>query len=207
MEHGFFYAIGVAVAAMFPIVNPIGHAPIFYSMTEGDSPGFRRDQALRTSLWVVVILCVSLLFGKWVLEFFDISLDNLRVAGGLLIARSAWAMLGNQSRVTREEHAAADDKEDISLTPMATPILAGPGAMSLAVGMSTYGVSVVHYTGFMIGFVIIGLITLVSFRSAGRIVGYLGVNGTGAVNRILGFFILAIGGGMMLSGARNIFAA
>ena len=133
MWHEFLSAVGISVVAMFPIVNPVGHAPMFFAMTAEDSPEFRRRQAMKTSLWVTALLATSLMLGKWVLDFFGISLDDLRIAGGLLVAHAAWGMLNNESRVTLDEHKAAADKIDIALTPMATPILAGPGSMSLAV--------------------------------------------------------------------------
>jgi multiple antibiotic resistance protein len=128
MWYEFLYAVGISVAAMFPIVNPVGHAPMFFAMTAEDSPGFRRTQAVKTS-------------------------------------HAAWGMLNNQSRITLDEHKAAVDKT-VALTPMATPILAGPGSMSLAVGMSTYGSTWMNYGGYLFGFVLIELITWVSFLSA-----------------------------------------
>lgn len=204
MWHEFLYAIGISVAAMFPIVNPVGHAPMFFAMTADDSPGFRREQALKTSLWVTAILATSLLLGRWVLDFFGITLDDLRIAGGLLVAHAAWGMLNNESRMTLDEHAAAADKTDIALTPMATPILAGPGSMSLAVGMSNYGSTWTNYGGYLLGFAFIGLITWISFLFAERLVRLLGVNGAGALNRILGLFILAIAVNLMVSGVKNI---
>jgi MarC family membrane protein len=132
MLNEFMTALGISVGAMFPIINPVGHAPMFYSMTQDDTPAFRRRMASKTSLYTFLILLVSLLLGNTILRFFGITIDDLRIAGGLLVARTAWNMLGNSSRVTQAEHEAAVDKEDISLTPMATPILSGPGAMSLA---------------------------------------------------------------------------
>jgi multiple antibiotic resistance protein len=207
MWHEFLYAVGISIAAMFPIVNPVGHAghaPMFFAMTAEESSQFRRAQALKISLWVTAILATSLLLGRWVLDFFGITLDDLRIAGGLLVAHTAWGMLNNQSRVTNDEHAAAADKTDIALTPMATPILAGPGSMSLAIGMSTYGSSWMNYGGYLLGFTIIGLITWASFLSAERLVRFLGVNGAGALNRILGLFILAIAVNLVLTGMRNI---
>jgi multiple antibiotic resistance protein len=203
MWQEFLSGVGISVVAMFPIVNPVGHAPMFFAMTAEDSPEFRRAQAVKTSLWVTAILATSLLLGRWVLDFFGISLDDLRIAGGLLVAHAAWGMLNNESRVTLDEHEAAADKIDIALTPMATPILAGPGSMSLAVGMSTYGNSWMNYGGYLFGFAIIGLITWVSFLSADRLVRLLGVNGAGALNRILGLFILAIAVNLMVSGVKN----
>ena len=205
MWHEFLSAAGISVAVIFPIVNPVGHAPMFFAMTAEDSPEFRKSQAAKISLWVTAILAVSLLLGKWVLEFFGITLDDLRIAGGLLVAHAAWGMLNNQSRMTLDEHKAAVDKTDIALTPMATPILAGPGAMSLAIGMSTYGATWLNHAGYLFGFVVIGLITWVSFLSADRLVRVLGVNGAGALNRVLGLFILAIAVNLMLTGVKNLF--
>jgi multiple antibiotic resistance protein len=204
MWHEFLYAAGISVAAMFPIVDPIGHAPMFFAMTAEDSPEFRRTQAGKTSLCVTAILAISLLLGRWVLDFFGITLDDLRIAGGLLVAHAAWGMLNNQSCMTIDEHKAAADKTDISLTPTATPILAGPGSMSLAIGMSTYGNTWLDYGGYLFGFVLIGLITWLSFLSAERLVRFLGVNGAGALNRILGFFILAIAVDLMAAGIKNV---
>ena len=139
-------------------------------------------------------------------RFFGITLDDLRIAGGLLVAHTAWGMLNNQSRVTNERAlpAAADKTDMARLTPMATPILAGPGSMSLAIGMSTYGSSWMNYCGYLLGFTVIGLITWASFLSAERLVRFLGVNGAGALNRILGLFILAIAVNLVLTGIRNI---
>ena len=152
-------------------------------------------------------MATSLLLGRWVLDFFGITLDDLRIAGGLLVAHTAWGMLNNQSRMTNDEHAAAADKTDIALTPMATPILAGPGSMSLAIGMSTYGSSWMNYGGYLLGFAVIGLIIWTSFLSAERLVRFLGVNGAGALNRMLGLFILAIAVNLVLTGIRNILSS
>ena len=88
MWHEFLSAVGISVAVIFPIVNPVGHAPMFFAMTAEDSPEFRKSQASKISLWVTAILTVSLLLGKWVLEFFGITLDDLRIAGGLLVAHA-----------------------------------------------------------------------------------------------------------------------
>jgi len=201
----FLTAISVAFIAMFPIINPIGHAPMFYMMTEDDEPAFRRLQALKTSIYTFLILLLSLLLGEYILRFFAISIDDLRIAGGLLVARTAWNMLSNAPKVSPAESAAADTKLDISLTPMATPILSGPGAMSLAMGLSAYGHNNVQYGGYIVGFALIGLMTWFCLRYAETLVRYISVNAIGAMNRILGFFILAIGVNMIINGMKHIF--
>lgn len=201
----FWTALCLSVAAMFPIINPIGHAPMFYAMTRDDSPGFRHRIALKTAIYTFLILVISLIAGDYILRFFGVSLDDLRIAGGIMIARAAWGMLNNDSRVTVDEHSAAQDKEDISLTPMATPILSGPGAMSLAIGLISYGRSPVAYAGYISGFLCIGILTLVSLRYADQLVRFISPNGVGALNRILGFFILAIGVNLIIDGLKNTF--
>ncbi len=201
----FVTAFGLSFAAMFPLLNPIGHAPMFYVLTRDVAADQRHRQALKTSVYCVVILAVSLLLGADILRFFGIDLNDLRIAGGLLVARTAWGMLGNSPRLTSHEHDAAEEKDDISLTPMATPILSGPGAMSLAVGLVAYGRTAVDYAGYLAGFLVLGILTWVCLRYADALVRAVSVNTIGAINRILGFLILAIGINLMVAGAQGTF--
>lgn len=200
----FLHSIAVAFIAMFPIINPIGHAPMFYGMAADETPAHRRLMSAKIGFYVFLILTASLLFGNLLLGFFGVTIDDLRIAGGLLVAHSGWGMLANQSRVTPQEHAAAEEKDDISLTPMAMPILAGPGAMSLALGLAVYGRTVPHYTGYVVGFAAIALLTWQSFRWSGAMVRVLNVNAVGALNRVLGLFILAIGVNMIVKGVQDV---
>ncbi|HVE15395.1 MAG TPA: MarC family protein [Chthoniobacterales bacterium] len=200
----FLHSIAVAFIAMFPMINPIGHAPMFYGMTSDDSAEHRRAMAAKIGLYVFLILTASLFCGNLLLEFFGVTIDDLRIAGGLLVAHSGWGMLNNQSRVTPKEQAAGEVKEDISLTPMAMPILAGPGAMSLAIGLAAYGRTVPHGCGYVIGFAAIALLTWLSFRWSDAMVRVFSVNAVGALNRVLGLFILAIGVNMIVRGVQDV---
>jgi multiple antibiotic resistance protein len=113
-------------------------------------------------------------------------------------------MLANESRVTPREHAAAETKEDISLTPMAMPILAGPGAMSLALGLAVYGKTVPHYCGYVLGFAALAVMTWLCFRWSENMVRVFNVNAVGALNRVLGLFILSIGVNMVVLGVQDV---
>ena len=205
MWSDFWHALVVSVVAMFPMINPIGHAPMFYALTEDDSEKFRRTMAWKSSLYATLILIASLFLGHQILDFFGISLNDLRIAGGFLVATTALGMLKNTSKISPAEHEAATDKEDVSLTPLATPILSGPGAMSLAIGLISYGNTFVDRCGYVAGFVAIGLMTWICFLFSGPLVRLLGVNGAGALNRVLGLFIMAIGVDLMVEGVRNSF--
>jgi small neutral amino acid transporter SnatA (MarC family) len=87
---------------------------------------------------------------------------------------------------------------------LAMPILAGPGAMSLAIGLAIYGRSVPHFAGYIFGFAALALLTWVSFRQSDAMVRVLNVNAVGALNRVLGLFILAIGVNMVVKGVQDV---
>lgn len=122
------YTFGT-LAALFPIANPIGAVPIFYSLTAEDTPRYRLNQARKTALNVIGVLVTFLLIGKLILSFFGISLGVLRIAGGLIVGHTAWEMVTARRRLTNEEHQEAVDKEDVSFTPMAVPMIGDPGVI------------------------------------------------------------------------------
>src|SRR6202043_1726459 len=113
------------------IVDPLGGIPIFFTMTATWTPQDRQRTALKTGIWVFVILVVFLFFGRFVLYFFGISLPVLKIAGGLIVANTAWGVGTSTSRMTTAETDEASTKEDISLTPLAMPLLSGPGAIGV----------------------------------------------------------------------------
>jgi multiple antibiotic resistance protein len=139
------YAVGTFVA-LFPIANPIGAVPIFYSLTETDSHAERRQQARRIAINVISILGLFLIAGRTVLEFFGISLNVLRIAGGLLVAHAAWEMVTSKRRLTNSEHQAGMKQEDISFAPMAIPLIAGPGSIGVVIGLAT---NITHWSGYL----------------------------------------------------------
>lgn len=124
--------------ALFPIVNPPGGVPMFFSLTSDYSREERNRTALMTALYVVAILVTFMLVGRFVLSFFGISLPVLKIAGGLIVANTAWGMVTASSRMTSEESSEALTKEDISLTPMAMPMLSGPGSIGVVMGLAAH---------------------------------------------------------------------
>lgn len=185
------YTIGTFVA-LFPITNPLGAVPIFYSLTATDSRADRNRQAKQISINVIVMLSVFLVMGRFILQFFGLSLGVLRIAGGLLVAHTAWEMVTAHQRMTPLENDAAFKKKDISFTPMAVPIISGPGAIGVVMGLSARITNVVDYLGCLLGIVGLGLVLYLCLALGGPLINALGRNEIGAMNRILGFFILAI---------------
>jgi len=185
-------AAGATFLALFPIVNPLGGIPMFFTLTSG-YPGRDRDRAaLKTAFYVFAILAVFMAFGRFVLHFFGISLPVLNIAGGLIVANTAWGMVTSSSRVTVAESDEAMTKEDISLTPMAMPMLSGPGSIGVVMGLAAHADSIVSYMGMLIGIVLIAISVYLLLRLGGPLVNRLGPSATGAINRVFGFLILAI---------------
>jgi multiple antibiotic resistance protein len=185
-------AASATFLALFPIVNPSGGVPLFFSLTSNFSAGERNRTALKTGIYVTVILIFFMFLGRFVLVFFGISLPVLKIAGGLIVANTAWGMVTASSRITGAESHEASTKEDIALTPMAIPILSGPGSIGVVMGLAADADSKVAYLGMVIAIAAIGLAVYLFLRLGGPLVERLGACTTGAITRIFGFLILAI---------------
>lgn len=187
----------ITFTALFSVTNPLGSVPIFLALTQGDSRLSKNRTALWTSLNVFIILVVSFFIGKYILEFLGISIDVLRIAGGVIICTSGFGLLsGTFSKrrgVSKKVASDAQQRSDIALTPLAIPMMAGPGSMSLLIAMYQ------DYPILKDKFIIVGAVlalTVVTFlilRSAGYISKLLGESGIVAISRIIGFLVLAIG--------------
>jgi multiple antibiotic resistance protein len=178
--------------ALFPIVDPFGGVPIFFTMTSDWTDQDRRRTAFKTGIWVFVILVTFLFFGRFVLYFFGISLPVLKIAGGLIVANTAWGMVTSTSRITAAESHEAESKEDISLTPLAMPLMSGPGAIGVVMALAAHVDSAASYIGMVIGIAGVALSVLLFFWLGGPLVRRLGPSAVGAINKIFGFLILAI---------------
>lgn len=178
--------------ALFPIVNPFGAVPLFFSLTANMPEAERRNTALKTAAYVITILVVFLFFGRFVLIFFGISLPVLKIAGGLIVANTAWGMVTGNDRMTAAETHEAATKADISLTPMAMPMLSGPGSIGVVMGLAADANSPFSYLGMVLGIVALGLVVYLFLGLGGPLVKRLGPGAAGAINRIFGFLLLAI---------------
>ena len=192
----------LAFLAILPVVNPFSKPPIFLSITEGWSVEERRNEAFKASIFAFLILLVSLVAGTFILEFFSISLPALQIAGGLLIARTAFQMLNpcrEHHQTPAEEHD-AKQREDISFVPLAMPLLSGPGSMAVMINLATE----VNFWGeWLIFIAAAAAVCIISFfvlAESVLLVRVLGVNGMNALSKLMGFLLLALAVQFMLNG-------
>lgn len=183
------------VAALLPIANPFSTAPVFATLTLNYGELERNRQARRAAMNMGAVLLVTLFVGALVLAFFGIGIPAVRIAGGILIARIGFSMLNinTQERVSDESKHEAEGMRDISFTPIAMPLLSGPGSMAVVLSMATVAESPLEYGGISIGIMLVVFISWLILRSSTLVVAYLGVTGMNALTSVMGFLLVCIG--------------
>ncbi len=198
-------AAGVAIAALFPVVDPIGCTPWFLAATRDATQGERRSQALRAVLIAIVMLIVFLVAGSLILDFFGVSLAAVEFVGGLVIGWVGWEMLS--ARPVRDADAGRPGvgDPDIALSPLAFPLLAGPGALAIVLGLSNRHDTVFDYIGFALGIVLVMAFTFLILTRAGNIVAKLGPRWIDVINGVMGLIVLAIAAELIFHGISDHF--
>jgi MarC family membrane protein len=194
--------------ALFSVLNPIGTVPIFVGLTQDYNKKERSRVALWTSIDVFIILIISYFIGQYVLKFFGISIDSLRIAGGLIIVSSGFSLLTGKFSKTRginkQVEQEIQNRNDIALTPLAIPMLAGPGSMSLLIAFyqENHTTNAILASSFAI--LAVSIIIFLMLRSAHYLSKILGASGIVAISRIIGFIVIAIGIQYIVSAIINI---
>ncbi|ACE84002.1 MarC family NAAT transporter [Cellvibrio japonicus] len=190
------------VVALLPIINPFSTAPMFLAITEGDTEAERQEQARKAVIYMICILVAFLIGGSFIMQFFGLSLPGLRIAGGILVAGVGMRMLypKDEPEQTKAEHQESKRKRDVSFTPLAMPSLAGPGAISVTIGLTSLATNWLHFLAIIAGILLVAVIVYITLRLSTRLVGVLGVNGLHAMTKIMGFLILCVGVQFIVNG-------
>jgi multiple antibiotic resistance protein len=190
------------------IMNPLANTPVFLGLTADDDTSTRKTVALRSLLLAFAIVAVFVLTGKLIFDLFGITLPAFRIAGGILIFGIGYNMLhGEASRAHQAHEATAAAREaqlSVAISPLAVPILAGPGTIATALGFVAER-SVVHILVTLGGFALVCLISFTLFVSGEKLIRYIGVNAVSAVTRMMGLILVVIGVQMLIEGAHGAF--
>jgi len=201
-----------SLVTFFVVIDPIGVAPIFASLTEGSSAKHRRTMAIKSVLIATAVLFGFAYLGEWLLSALHISLDAFRAAGGVLLFLIALDMIFEKRTERREERAEALNEadsdipgthEDISVFPMAIPMLAGPGAIASIMLFMNEAES---FGGQLMVFVGMGanlLLCLGLFLAVGAIMKLIGDTLAAMITRILGVILAALAAQFMFDGIRG----
>ena len=187
----------------FAITNPISNMTVFLSLTQGADEETKRDINKRANIIAFIIVLVFVLLGKYIFELFNISIPAFKITGGILIFYIGFDMLqSKQSNIKSLKKVQID--ENIAVSPLAIPILAGPGTIVTAMNFVA-NVKPIQVFLVIAIFGSMSLITYVTFRLSKYIVKLVGYNVIAVIGKIMGLIIAIIGTGMIIEGIKLSF--
>lgn len=192
--------------ALLPVTNPPASAPAFLAMTERMTPARRLGQLRAACCFMVAILVTFLVGGSLIMRFFGISIPGLRIAGGLMVAGIGSSMLtGAADRRTSDAGEGAPESDrDIAFSPLAMPMLSGPGSIAVTLGLTSLAKNWLDYAAIAIGIVAVALIAYATLRVSGSIVALIGQAGMNALTKVMGFLLVCIGIQFIVNGVLGI---
>lgn len=187
--------LGGTVGALLPIANPFSTAPVFAALTRDYERSVRLRQAYLAAFYMACILLGALIAGALILNFFGISLPALRIAGGLIVARIGFSMLSPEPErpISRRDQDESAEKDDIAFSPIAMPLLSGPGSIAVTISMATSADNAWDHLPIGVGIVVVACISWFVLRSSVPIVDALGRTGVNALTRLMGLILVCIG--------------
>ncbi len=203
-------------AALLPIVNPLGMAPIFAEMTDGYPEDIRRTVALRVSVNSVALLVASLFIGGYILQFFGISLAAVQMGGGLLVTVAGWGILNKPGDMKDKQiDAPPNNQEILSLAfyPLTMPLTVGPGSIAVALTLGSNLHTETHveliFSALMavLGIVAIGVTIFLCYWFSEGLQRLLGPSGTSILIRLSAFIVVCIGIQIMFNGLQDFYKA
>jgi len=195
------------IISIFFIVDPLAVIPSFLTLTADDSSSRRRRIALKAAVASTLILAGFASAGGLIFRIFGITLPAFRIAGGIILGLSALEMVRAERRShgTREELEEGAEKYSAALTPLAIPMLAGPGAISTAIVLAGQAHGAAQSAVVYASIILTGLISYVSLRLGEPLLGRLGKTGIRVVTRIMGLILAAVAVQFVFSGVREAF--
>ena len=202
----------VTVAALLPLINPAGTAPIFLSLTNGESDRTRATLAVRIARNAALLLAAATLGGSSILLFFGLSIAEIRIAGGLLVIATAWHLMHTDQRpdaeITALSGRAATDLTHAAFYPLTFPVTIGPGSLAVAVTLGVgAAVRMPSLLGAIAGIVVVSCTIYLCYRFAARAARLLGDAGTLVLFRLSAFILLAVGVKILGDGLAERFTA
>ena len=202
MENLITYGLTVFMG-FFAIMNPIANTPIFLGLVEGEDKDERKKIAKTASITAFVIVVAFIIAGKFIFELFGITIPAFKITGGILIFYVGFEMLMSQkSKVHNSTN--SEDKSNLAISPLAIPILAGPGTIVTAMNFVT-DATYLHIGVVIAIFTIMIFLTYLAFSLSDLIVKKIGNNLIAVIGKLMGLILAIIGTGMVTEGIKLTF--
>ncbi|MFN7157482.1 MarC family protein [Erythrobacter cryptus] len=198
-----------AFVTLFVVIDPPGCAPIYAGLTKGASAAQARTMALRATAIAAIILLIFALFGQQLLAALHIELDSFRIAGGLMLFFIAFDMVFEKRTERREQRAekiaATPEIEDVSVFPMAMPMLAGPGAIAAIMLLMNEAEGWGERAEVLLALAAVLAITAAALVAAGPLIRLLGDKVEAVITRLLGVLLAALAAQYVIDGLKGSF--
>ena len=195
----------LSFTSIFTMINPLGVIPVYTTMTSEMSAHEAKGVAYKAVLIAFIILIVFAFSGRFIFEFFHISVNSLRVVGGVIFFMAGYDML--QARLIRtksDDQTVKEYAKDIAITPLAIPIISGPGAITAAIVMMNDAHEITQKLFVVIAIVLVFIITLFILLGARNVIKFLGDSGNKVLMRIMGLIVMVIAVEFLFSGLTPI---
>jgi multiple antibiotic resistance protein len=201
----FFFA---TIFSLFSIVDPPGAVPVYVALTSGRPREERNKIALKTSLYFLLILVSFFLAGNYILSFFGLTLHALRIAGGIALLINGFALMSgnfaNSSGYDKTVEQETQNRNDIAFSPMAMPMLSGPGSISYLIAQFNHHSSITERLTIMASILAVAVMVWGILRLAPFLFRVFGTGGLNAIARIMGFIVIAIGVQFIVDGVVHL---
>lgn len=196
-------------SALFSVVNPFGAMPVFLTLTQDDNVKRRNEQARNACFYMIGILVVFFFIGQYILNFFGVRLQDLRIAGGLMIMKAGFDLLNSKTgggrKISKNSVADSIKRDDISFAPLAMPMLSGPGAIAVSISMFSPNLHMLDFALIIAGIILVAAISYSILYFSSALMRFMGKAGLEALSKIMGFIVLAIGVNFIVSSLITLF--
>jgi multiple antibiotic resistance protein len=190
---------------LFTMVNPLPVVPVYLAMTRGLPAPQARRVALKATMTALLVMAVFALGGRLIFQFFQISIDSMRIVGGVLFFLIGFDML--QARPTRTKHdeeSVAEYVEDIAITPLGTPMLSGPGTITSVILLMNESATLLHRAELFAAMLVVAVLTYLILVNGQRILRRIGSSGNKVLTRLMGLIVMVIAVESFFAGLRPI---
>lgn len=197
----------ITFSMIFFIVDPLGNIPVFLALTEGASPAERNRTARRASIVTLLILLLFAFIGEWILRLFRVTISSFQIAGGILIFIIALSMLQarrSRAKSSPEEEDERLQQEDISIFPLAIPMLSGPAAITTVMVLINLSASFTQRMIVILAIILTSLCCYFIMKESGRLLRVLRKTGINVLTRLMGLLLAVIAVQFVIDGIKTV---
>lgn len=194
--------------SLFSVVNPLAAMPVFLSLMGDHTLDEQVRTARKSAIYMFIVLVTFLFLGTYILSFFGISISGIRIAGGIVIMRAGFSMMNPETggrKLSKKDTEAAMDKEDVSFSPLAMPLLSGPGSIAVVIGFGSQATGTSDYILNTVAVFLTAFLAWGILRVAPWLNKVIGKSGMIVITRMMGFIALAIGVQFVINGIAGFF--